>query len=403
MHHMIRLAVVTTHPIQYNAPLFARLSEMPGIELKVFYTWSQTRQGGQYDPDFGRHVEWDIPLLEGYAYCFVENTSRRPGSDHFRGIVNPTLVETLRQWSADAILVYSWPFQSHLQVLRHFRGRVPLLFRGDSTLLDRGSWLRSLARSALLTWVYRHVDMALYVGACNLEYYKAYGMEESRLHHVPHSVDNRRFLDPDGSVTSMASAMRAGLGIGDDDLVLLFVGKLEPKKDPGLLIRLARRMGSNRLRFVFAGDGPLADPLRSEAAGDGRIHFLGFQNQRAMPSIYRMADILVLPSLYNETWGLAVNEAMASGRPVIVSDRVGCAPDLVVDGSTGWAFRPGADAEARLAAILEGVLQEPARLRGMGEAASTVISRFSVDVAAQGIAAALQRVLPPRQEKMKSK
>lgn len=399
---MARLAVVTTHPIQYNAPLFARLSDMPGIELKVFYTWSQTGAGGQYDPDFGRHVAWDIPLLEGYEFCFVDNTSRRPGSDHFRGIVNPTLVDTLRQWSPDAILVYSWPFQSHLQVLRHFKGRVPLLFRGDSTLLDRGSLLRSLARAALLTWVYRHVDMALYVGTRNLEYYKAYGMEESRLHPVPHSVDNRRFLDPDGSVTSEASILRAGLGIGVEDLVLLFVGKLEPKKDPALLIRLARRMGSDRLRFVFAGDGPLAGSLRSEAAGDSRIHFLGFQNQRAMPSIYRMADILVLPSLYNETWGLAVNEAMASGRPVIVSDRVGCAPDLVVDGSTGWTFRPGTEGEDRLADILEGVLQEPGILRRMGEAASAVMARFSVDAAAEGIADALRRVLSPRQEKTKS-
>ena len=66
---------------------------------------------------------------------------------------------------------------------------------------------------------------------------------------------------------------------------------------------------------------------------------LPFQNQSRMPLVYRLGNIFVLPSAHEETWGLAVNEAMACGRPVLVSDMVGCAPELVMPGQTGEIFR----------------------------------------------------------------
>lgn len=389
---MARLAVVTTHPIQYNAPLFARLSGMDGIHTRVFYTWSQTAEGGQYDPDFGRKVEWDIPLREGYEHVFLENTARRPGSDRFRGIVNPGLIEALEAWRPDAILVFTWAHQSHLAALRHFKGRVPILFRGDSTLIDESPGLKMLLRRLLLRWVYRHVDMALFAGLRNRAYFVAHGVGETRLCRCPHAIDNGRFMHPPGDADRQAREWRRSLGIDEDRVVVLFCGKLEPKKDPACLTRIAALARSERLIFAFAGDGRLKPDLSDAVTGDDRFRFLGFQNQQAMPVVYRMSDIMILPSLYGETWGLAVNEAMACGRPVIVSDRVGCAPDLVEDGRTGWVFQPGPAGEARIAGILEQCASGRIDLSGMGREGRDRIAAFSIEAAAEGVAIALQRL-----------
>lgn len=392
---MARLAIVTTHPIQYNAPLFAELARREGIVLKVFYTWSQTQQGGQYDPDFGQRVEWDVPLLEGYEHTFVTNTARRPGSDRFFGIVNPGLVAELERWRPDAILVYTWAHRSHLSVMRRFKGRVPILFRGDSTLVGRRSWVRRVLRSLLLRWVYTHVDMALDVGVCNRAYYEAHGFGNERLCRVPHTVDNDRFSRPGDEAQAAARARRRELGISDSDRVVLFCGKLEYIKDPACLIRLASRNPSSRLRFLFVGEGHLKGMLREQASGDDRVLFLGFQNQRSMPVVYRMADILLLPSL-SETWGLVINEAMACGRPVIVSDRAGCVPDLVEEGRTGWAFTPGSEGDLKISAVLDAVLAGEVDLSAMGFLAAQKVSTHSIQAAADGVVTALRRLMPDR-------
>ena len=139
---MKKLAIITTHPIQYNAPLFKLLTERKQINIKVFYTWSQTDKGSKFDRDFGRHIDWDIPLLDDYQYTFVQNSSKNPGIHHFRGIDNPTLIEEIKIYKPGAILVIGWSFKSHLKCLRYFKGKVPLLFRGDSTLLNRQSVLK---------------------------------------------------------------------------------------------------------------------------------------------------------------------------------------------------------------------------------------------------------------------
>lgn len=391
---MPRLAIVSTHPIQYNAPLFSKLSGYSDIQLKVFYTWSQTQLGGQYDPDFNRNIQWDIPLLEGYEHIFVDNTAKRPGSDRFMGIVNPGLIRALEEWIPDAILVITWAHYSHLQVLRHFHGKVLLLFRGDSTLLDPASGFKRFFRKQLLTWVYRHIDLALYVGQCNRAYYLAHGLNEIRLHRAPHAIDNERFMNLSDSAEAAATVQRRFLGIRDDQIVILFCGKLEPKKDPGCLIRLAALVPSERLNFVYAGEGMLKEALLKDAHADRRFHFLGFQNQQALPVLYRMADIIILPSLYNETWGLVVNEAMACGRPAMVSTQAGCTADLIDEGQTGWAFAPGPKGEQKLAGILQSVIDGTIDLRSMGHKALAKIQPFSIDTIAHAVSQALNLTLP---------
>ncbi len=335
-----RLAIVTTHPIQYNAPWFKLLAAEPGLSIKVFYTWEQSQKNEKYDTGFGKVIGWDIPLLEGYDYTFVKNIAPQPGSHHFKGIDNPTLISEIEQWGADSVLVFGWPFKSHLACLRHFKGKIPVLFRGDSTLLDEQQGIKKLMRRMFLRYVYRHIDYALYAGTNNKAYFRAHGLKEKQLCHVPHAIDNDRFSLPDDKYTIAADTWRAELQLADDNFVLLFAGKLEAKKDPGFMLQLAKALPAPHYRFIIAGNGPMEQQLKEAAAHDKRIIFIDFQNQQQMPVLYRMAHVFILPSKGpGETWGLAINEAMACGRPVVSTTLTGGAIDLI--NSNGIIIEPG--------------------------------------------------------------
>jgi glycosyltransferase involved in cell wall biosynthesis len=349
---MKKIAIITTHPIQYNAPFFALLSKRGLVEVKVFYTWGEGVLKEKYDPGFGKVIKWDIPLLQGYDYCFVKNISRRPGSSHFNGIDNPSLVAEIKEWKADAVLVYGWSFKSHLQCLRHFHKKIPVYFKGDSTLLDEKPGVNQLARRFFLQWVYTFVDVALYVGDANKKYFLKHGLKESRLLFAPHAVDNNRFEKKEESVWQ-AATLRTQLNIQLEDTVFLFAGKMEKKKNPIQLLQVFLTLAREDFHLVMAGNGELEAELKALAAGNTRIHFLPFQNQLMMPALYQLCEVFVLPSSGpGETWGLAVNEAMAAGKAVLVSNACGVAIDLVKEGKNGYSFKRN-DAEDLKEKILQ--------------------------------------------------
>lgn len=386
----MKLAVICSHPIQYYAPLFRALAAESRLQVLVFYTWSQSADGETYDSGFQRPVGWDVPLLEDYDFTFVPNLARRPGTDGFFGLINPDLIPGIESWEADAILVFGWCHYSHLRVLHHFKGRVPVLFRGDSTLLDPVGPLRRLLRRLVLSWVYRSVDIVLAVGSHNRDYYRWCGVAEPAICLAPHCVDNSRFsvaqLEDEGR------AWRARLGLKENQVAIVYAGKFQLKKDPALLLDAYSRLSSQlSCALIFVGGGTLEIDLRARAADVPNVHFLPFQNQSRMPSIYRLADVFVLPSRGpGETWGLALNEALASGRAVIASDRVGAARDLIEPGRNGWCF------PAQNVMALAGVLEAAVRtgrdgLRAMGRSGQGRIAGWSIAKSAAAIAdAAIQ-------------
>lgn len=384
----LKLAIVSTHPIQYYAPVFRALSRSARVQPRVFFTWSQTENGPVFDPGFGIRFEWDIPLRDGYDHVFVHNVSKEPGTSHFRGIQNPTLNREIAAWGADALLVYGWRLHSHLAAMRHFKGRIPVLFRGDSTLLDtRTSW-RALARKACLRWVYSHVDAVIAVGENNRDYYLWSGVSSQRITIAPHSVDTGRFQDADGQFTRRAAAWRADLGISADTPVVLFAAKFIPRKQPLLLIEAFERLQSSTAHLILVGNGEMEHALQDRARTMPNVHFLPFQNQTAMPVVYRLGDVYVLPSNNDETWGLALNEAMASGRAVIASSKVGGARDLIVPSRTGWIFESG-NVEALSATLSRALTEGVEGLRRLGEDAQRRSALFSTEAAADAIEAAV--------------
>ncbi len=387
-----KLAIIVTHPIQYYSPLFRKINESGKIELKVFYTWSQA-QGKKYDPGFGKEVDWDIPLLDGYNYTFVNNISKKPGSNHFNGIVNPTLIKEIEEWNADAVLIIGWNFKSHLKAMRYFKDKIPVYFRGDSTLLDERSELKKIARRIFLRWVYSNIDYAFYVGTRNKEYFLANGLKPAQLIFAPHAIDNERFYDKDGSYKQKALEWRRSLGIKDDDFVFLFAGKSEPVKNPMLLLKAFMRLNIPKSHLIFVGNGVLENELKNyvtlrQAQCDNycNIHFLDFQNQSAMPIVYRLGNVFVLPSV-SETWGLALNEAMACGLPVIVSDKVGCAVDLVEQDKNGYIFKSNNETEIQrvMNDCMYVWVHDKSKFTKMGFNSLNKIQEYSMDVLAENI------------------
>ena len=390
-----RLAIIATHPIQYYAPLFKLLTARGNVDVRVFYGWEGASTKEAFDPGFGQRVKWDIPLFDGYDYVFVANNSQDPGTHHFRGIVSDELIPAVSKWEPNVVLVYGWAYQAHLAALRHFHGRVPVLFRGDSTLLNETRSLKVLLRRLWLAWVYRHIDCALFVGTENRRYFERHGVSEGKLVWAPHSVDNDRFADADGSAERQAKEWRRKLGIAPSAQVVLFAAKLDTGKAPDRLVDAFLRRNHDDEHLVIAGVGELETRLREQAHSRPNVHFIGFQNQSAMPAVYRLGDVFVLPSL-GETWGLAINEAMASHRPVIVSDRVGCARDLVSDQGTGIVY-PAADPNGLTRALAQ-MLDDPRGRLAMGIAARRLIQAWSLPVQAerieQAVAKATGRVIP---------
>jgi glycosyltransferase involved in cell wall biosynthesis len=386
----IRLAIISTHPIQYYAPVFRALAADARVEPRVFYTWSQAAAGAVVDPGFGNRFSWDIPLLEGYELEFVPNTARDPSTSHFWGIRNPMLVRTIEAWGADAVLVYGWNLASHLAALRHFKGRVPVFFRGDSTLLDAQPAFRSFVRERLLSWVYSHIDVAISVGSNSRDYFAWCGVPAERIAFAPHSVDTARFQDADGMHGARAAQWRRQLGIEPDALVLVFAAKFIEKKDPLSLLQAFRGIDTDA-HLVYVGNGALEGEMKAHARGCANVHFLPFQNQSAMPAVYRLGEVFLLPSCGpGETWGLALNEAMASGRAVVAGSKVGGARDLIRHGVNGWTFQSGSTED--LARVLREALATDRHTLGvMGRLGEKAISAWSTQEAARGIAEAVVR------------
>jgi len=272
-----------------------------------------------------------------------------------------------------------------LKVLRYFKKKKQLLFRGDSTLLDKRSLAEEIKKSLFLRWVYRHIDFALYVGKNNFNYFRKSGLPESKLIHAPHAIDNVRFAMLNEPCTAFADDLRQKLRIEANSLVFLFAGKMETKKDPSILLEAFTQCNfDNSVHLVMVGNGELDVALREKYQNRPGIHFMDFQNQFFMPAVYEIADVFVLPSMGpGETWGLSVNEAMANGKAVIVSDKCGCAEDLVVNGTNGYIFNAG-DIN-QLIKVLKNIDEHRDTIEAMKQESKRIIANFTMEKVAETI------------------
>ena len=389
---MIRLAIVTTHPIQYQVPWFRALAANPSVDLTVFFALlPDARQQGD---GFGVCFEWDIPLLEGYTNQLLENVARCPGVDHFTGCDTPAIGTTLAGGHFDAVIVNGWVVKTCLQTLWACRRLgIPCLVRGESNALrHRATWKRWLHRLLLSQYA-----ACLCIGQANRNFYLANGVPAARLFSVPYGVDNQRFAHTAAQLRPQRQAIRASWSIPPQAVVALFCAKFIAKKRPlDLLVALSllQASGANQrlgLHLLMVGSGELLESCRAFALQHHLpVTFTGFLNQSEMPRAYVAADLQVLPSDDGETWGLVINEGMACGLPALVSDSVGCHPDLLEPGVTGDVF-PLGDTVA-LAERLERLCSCPDQLASMGQAARLRVAAYGIDQMVDGTLQALSSV-----------
>ena len=352
--------------------------------LHVFYAHRAT-PAQQAQSGFGASFDWDVDLFDGYSHGFLRNVAQDPGAHHFAGCDTPDIGQQLDAGRFDALLVMGWHLKTYWQgVWAAKRSGIRVLVRGDSHLDTPRHLLKRLAKEMIYPPLLRVFDAALYVGQRNRAYYEHYHFPAERLFASPHCVDTERFA---ANATPQARVeMRARLGVGPDDKIALFAGKLVEFKRPLDLVDAAARLraSDDPVQILVAGSGPLESELRSRAHATGvRLHMLGFQNQSQMPVVYAAADVLVLPSTGRETWGLVANEALACGVPIVVSDAVGCAPDLAADGDVGRSF-PVGDVDG-LARALAATLTKPPS----SDAIKKVSDRYNLAAAASGIMRAM--------------
>ena len=392
-----RVACLVSHPIQYQAPLFRFLAARPGIDLTVFFL-SDLSVHPYRDSGFGVNVKWDVPLLDGYRHEFLPRMGAGNGLSFWRPWTFG-LRARLRRGRFDALWVHGYAHRGCLAGIAAAKSlNIPVLLRGESNLLSETDdalklGVKRIAMPALL----RTIDGMLTIGRLNREYYLHYGVDADRIFPVPYAVDNAFFRTAAERARPNREALRAELGLSPGRPVILFASKMQPHKRAGDLLEAYARLSPDgsaepAAYLVFAGDGDERTALerRARALKWDSIRFIGFRNQSELPALYDLCDVFVLPS-EREPWGLVVNEAMNAGKPIVVSDRVGAAPDLVEDGVNGFIY-PVGDVGA-LAARLRQLVENPEHSATMGARSLQSITRCGFEADRDGLLAALNSIV----------
>ncbi len=387
------LTVIETHPVQYHAPVYRYLQEHLGIPVTAIYG-SDFSVAGYHDAEFGADFSWDTDLLSGYTSVFLGRVSHGGGSA-VESVSGRGIAAALRRVGPGAVMVTGYSPRFHqLAVAGALGSGFPVLFRGETTDHTRGG--RTLKRrfsDLLLQRIYRRSARLLYIGERSRAHFERLGCSSDKLVFSPYCVDVTHFACDERARRRLRGPARARLGLAREHKVLLFSGKLSPRKAPDLLLDAVDLLPAEvreRVAVLFLGDGELRGRLeaRARSARCAAVRFAGFQNQQELSPYYQASDVLVLPSLRSETWGLVVNEALHHGLPCVVSDAVGCAPDLIEPGVTGETCEVGS-ADALVGAIGRALYLAGPEVRAR---ARTKAEGYSLERAAQGIAGAFAAV-----------
>jgi glycosyltransferase involved in cell wall biosynthesis len=397
----VRLAYLVSHPIQYQAPLLRRIAQEPDIDLTVLFG-SDFSVKGYRDEGFGVGVKWDVPLLDGYKHIFLPRL--RDGNDvSFAMPMNRGIVRALRgagEAPFDALWVHGYATMNAMHGMMAAKALgIPVLMRAESWLRDRGrSNVKLALKRIFFAGLQRMVDAVLPIGTLNAEYWRQYFGDAVPQFLMPYAVDNNYFFQRAHQAHAGRAGLQAELGLDPARPVVLFASKLQTRKHCDHLIEAYSRLSplpgvEPHPYLLIVGDGEERAALERQAAATGfsSIRFCGFRNQSEMPRFFDLATVFVLPSRH-EPWGLIVNEVMNAARPVIVSDDVGCAPDLVEDSVNGYIY-PVGDVAA-LEHALHRVLDTPGVAQAMGQSALQRIQNWSFTEDIQALRHALAALVP---------
>lgn len=379
----IRFMILVSHPIQYFVPVYRILAKREGLDFSVIYR-SRVGLDTYYDSGFGKSFQWDVPLLDGYKSDFLSNKADSSGTQW--GVVRKLL--SIRP---DVILLHGYnSYTNLLAILTAKALGIKVLMRGDTrktSLHEKSRWKQFLKRMIL-----KCIDGCVAIGKLNRQYYEELGVNPEKIYFSPFCIDNDSFnqnmMEKDLRINA-----RKKLSISSESKVVLFVAKLIKRKRAIDLVSAMELVHNKHphAELIIVGSGQEEDVLRKFVlVKQAHVRFLGFKNQSELPEIYAASDIFVLPA-ESEPWGLVVNEAMAAGLPIIVTDDVGAAPDLVEGKNTGFVY-PVGDI-CKLAEAIDKLLSSPEQASLMGTNAKKLIKNWDVIESADGIEHAVHKVL----------
>ncbi|MGC9292892.1 MAG: glycosyltransferase family 4 protein [Acidobacteriaceae bacterium] len=386
---MLKVAYLLSHPIQYQSPLLRRLAQQPSLDLTVFYT-SDFSLRSYHDKGFGVPVEWDVPLLGGYQHEFLPRLLDAHDVTFLRPLAHGVF-QRLKRGKFDVLWSHGYAtLNAQMAILAARALGIPVLLRTDSTLIDHPrSRAKLLAKDLFFRLLRPLVFGVLSGGQRNSEYWRHHLGSDARIFPMPYAVDNDFFTRQSDVAAQTREQLRVELGLEPGRPVILFASKLLARKRCMDLVEayLQSIQGvpeEKQPYLLIVGDGEERAAIetriaRSAATG---IRLLGFRNQTEMPRFYDLCDVFVLPSIH-EPWGLVVNEVMNAGRAVIVSDQVGCQPDLVQDGVNGSVF-PARNVSA-LSAALDRLVRDPGLCRSMGERGRGRVQQYSLEADVRGL------------------
>jgi glycosyltransferase involved in cell wall biosynthesis len=385
-----RIVIVASHVIQYQDPFFRLLAADTEIDLTVLYC-STAGARTYHDADMATALVWDVELLHGYRHLFLRNLvhdSNRGWTRH----INPGIVPALLRGKYEmAIFMLGWGSISALLGIVTCRlAGIPFFLYGDSSFPPPETTLRHRIRARLLRILFRNAAGFMVSGALNADYYRHYGGDPDHFFLLPWAVDNERFTNASSLTTAERETRRERLGIRPGQTVFVFSAKLVERKDPMTLLRAYEQMPDrDRAAILFLGDGILRQPLEAYAREHGLTdaHFAGFVNQSELPKYYGISDVFVLPSTY-EPRGAVINEAMACGLPLIVTDRCGSIGDIVLEGDNAFIY-PAGDAAA-LAASMTQLADDAALRRRMAGRSRQIIDTWTFARGVDGVKAAVR-------------
>jgi len=341
-----KVAIIAPTCFYYQVDLFRELASHPQIELKVYYCSDEAINGGDVRRQFKTDQNWggEDTLLEGYPHKFLKNYSPSPSYLKWPfGLMNFGIWPELRKERPHAVVLMSWMNPTWwLAVLASLRYKVPYFYLTDSNVQtepDKPTLIAWAKKLVLGKYLFKKAAGFLCAGETNRRMYQYFGVPDEKL--VPFAFSwgyqNLRRVSEDLKIKK--SELREELGIPPDDLVLLYCGRLSAEKSPELLLEAFKGIDRTGKSLLYVGDGMLKTSMMKYAKihGIDSVHFFGFQDREQIPKYYAVSDALVLPSQREATGGV-VNEAMAFGLPVIISDQVGFGVDFVFPESNGYIF-----------------------------------------------------------------
>ncbi len=367
--------VLLLEPTPYILPRALYLKRDPELSVDLYFTFANASQPWGADADAE-----NVPIILDTS---VSGARRMKNAAALLGRI-------LRGDYAAAHLAGWAHWLVRLAILAcRIRG-VPFAVESDTTLRNgKQNWRDKLKGGLYPVWM-RWIAFAIPGGIRQAEYFRYYGIPEEKILISHMTVDTAKLH---ATITPSRCEFRRMRGIPEDQVVMLFVGRLVEQKAIDTLLAAFElaALREAHLGLAIVGDGPERNLVEDAVKRyPGRIWFPGRENQQGVVSWMRSSDVFVLPSR-REPWGLVVNEAMVCGLPVIATDACGCVDDLVQPARNGYVV-PVDDVE-KLAEAMTSLAGNPTKRMEMGEAARQMIAPWVIERQAETIKSALIRML----------